>query len=103
MGRSNSGLIEAAMMVVLVVLVIFSTFLPGLLVDQRVAVDAMGSAGYTNVQVVSRWTFLVGIAGCSGEDSVKFDVIATGPNGKQIKNAYVCSGFLFKGSTIRYR
>lgn len=94
---------ELIIYALIIVLLLGLFTVPGLLMDQKVAVDAMQSAGYSNVQVTGRWAIFVSMAGCSREDSVKFDVTATNPKGAKIDNAYVCVGWPFKGATIRYR
>ena len=75
----------------------------GSLVKDQTAITAMQSAGYTDVQVVRRANVFVSLRGCSREDSVKFDMQATNPQGEVVTNAYVCVGWPFKGATIRFR
>ena len=75
----------------------------GSMVPDRVAVDAMQQAGFSDVTVVAKTSVFVEFLGCSSEDAVKFDMTATNPAGVRVSNAYVCAGWPFKGATIRYR
>ena len=63
--------------------------LPGLLVDESRAVDAMEAAGYNNVEVTGRWVVIPAIVGCEKSDIVKFDVRAVDSKGTPVK-AYTC-------------
>lgn len=56
---------------------------------------ALSGAGYTHVETTG-WRFI----GCGSSDWYHTGFLATGPTGKRVSGV-VCSGLLFKGSTIR--
>ena len=74
----------------------------GLLVHERIASNALAIQGFSDIQITNRAWFLVGLRGCDEKDSVRFDATATNPLGKRV-SLYVCSGWIFKGATIRSR
>lgn len=80
----------------------FSILACGELVDASKAVKTMEDEGYSNVTVIERHSISPHwVGGCSGDDSVAFDIRANNSAGKTIK-ATVCCGFAFKGCTIRH-
>ena len=64
--------------------------------DSSGAVKALDGAGYTEIETLgwSPW------GGCSDDDFYVTKFRAKGPTGKNVSGV-VCSGFWFKGSTIR--
>jgi hypothetical protein len=60
------------------------------------AVNALQDAGFTDIQLTGYSWFA-----CSKDDFYHTGFIAKNPQGKTIKGT-VCSGFLFKNSTIRF-
>ena len=72
----------------------------GSCVDDSIAYRSMDKQGYTDVKVTNHSFFMVGLRGCSYHDAAKFNVKAKNPAGKVV-NVYVCTGFIFKGATIR--
>jgi len=100
----DSDLLEALATIgvyVAVVAVIVGIFqLPGLFVDQSVAVKALENQGFSNITIIEKDWLFVGFKGCDASDSARFPVIATNPLGKRVE-VMVCSGWLFKGATIR--
>lgn len=72
----------------------------GLFVSNDIAINALEDQGYTNVEITNKHWFMFGLIGCADSDAAKFDVIATNPSGNKVE-LYVCSGWPFKGSTIR--
>lgn len=60
------------------------------------AENALYKSGYTDV-VITGWNPFV----CSKDDFYKTGFTATNPVGKRVSGT-VCSGLLFKGSTIRF-
>lgn len=56
---------------------------------------ALSGAGYTDVQTTG-WRFI----GCGSSDWYHTGFVATDPTGKRVSGV-VCSGLLYKGSTIR--
>jgi hypothetical protein len=55
--------------------------------------------GYSNEKLIDEDTILVGFQGCDQTDAVKYEFMATAPNGTAMR-VMVCNG-LFKGATIR--
>jgi hypothetical protein len=86
---------------VLVVILLVAT-VPGLFVKEAVAVRAAQIQGFTDIQVTGRYVVAVALRGCGQNDSVRFDVTAKNVRGERVQ-FYVCSGWLFKGATIRTR
>ncbi len=72
----------------------------GSFVDPQVAVKALDAQGYSNIQIVDHSWFAVGLRGCDTSDAARFTANATNPAGKQTQ-IYVCTGWIFKGATIR--
>jgi hypothetical protein len=72
----------------------------GCLVEEAVAVRALDTQGYQNIRIVDHVWFGIGLRGCSGHDAAKFVAEVTNPAGKKVQ-VFVCTGWLFKGSTIR--
>ena len=64
------------------------------------AINAMEVNGFTHVKVVRKIWFLPGFAGCSTHDAVAFTVTAINVKGDKV-NMLVCSGWPFKGATVR--
>lgn len=69
-------------------------------VEESDAIKAMEAHGYTDVRVFTHHWFLPGLRGCSGHDAAKFDVRGTNMKGDRV-HMLVCSGWPFKGSTLR--
>jgi hypothetical protein len=86
----------------LIILVILGVMFRGMLVSESVAKNAAETQGFTQVEVTDRAIFFVAQRGCSKSDSVRFTVKAVNPAGKRVK-FYVCSGWIFKGATIRHK
>ena len=97
------ALVYGAIVVAFLLLAAGCDYVLGSMADQQTAINAMTSAGYTDVKVVARHNIAVSFLGCSTEDSAKFDMVATNPQGEVVTNVYVCVGWPFKGATIRYR
>jgi hypothetical protein len=72
----------------------------GFMASEQAAVDALTSAGYTDIEILDHQFACVTIRGC-GSDAAKFPAKAKNPQGKEVK-LYVCVGWPFKGSTIRF-
>ena len=87
---------------VLLLLIFLCWALRGFLVNESVAVNAMTSAGYSDVQVVEKYHFYPLAHGCDDSDAAGFKVSAVNPQGKRI-TAIVCSGLMLKGATIRFK
>ena len=88
--------------VVIVALLIAATPFPGCMVSEKKALNALEKAGYSEVVVVDRSNYFVMLRGGSESDSVRFTCRAKNPAGKEVTNIYVFSGWIFKGTTIRF-
>ncbi|MDO8492156.1 MAG: hypothetical protein Q7S34_00755 [bacterium] len=88
------------LIVVFMFFVLFLSTLPGKWVSQDIAIRALEKQGYTNVQITEHNWFLVGFSGCDDSDVARFKARATNPVGKKVE-VFVCTGWLFKGATIR--
>lgn len=89
---------------ILVFLLIIGTLFWGcgaVVADEDTAINAARDAGYTDIEVIDKTTFLVQARGCGEEDVVRFTVRGRNPRG-EIRTFYVCAGIL-KGGTIRSR
>lgn len=92
---------KGKLVIVLFFVVLFGfVFTRGLWVNENVAVRALETQGYQNIQVVDHVWFAVGMRGCGEKDAARFTVRATNALGKNVE-LYVCSGWIFKGATIR--
>mgnify|MGYP001588828673 CR=1 FL=1 len=80
------------------VLIMVSVF-SGLFVNQSVAVKALENQGFSNIRVIDKQWFLVGLRGC-GKDAAKFIAHAANPIGREVE-VFVCVGWPFKGATVR--
>ena len=87
--------------VLVAVLIIAATSARGFLVDSNDALRAAAAQGFSNAQIVSESRIFPGFSGCDSGDAAGFHMTATNPKGEQI-NFTVCSGWPFKGATIRY-
>lgn len=85
-----------------VIFLILAIFLmsAGNFVDENVAIEALQKQGFTDINITGKDWLFVGFRGCSEDDSVKFTAIAKNARNETVE-VYVCSGWLFKGSTIR--
>lgn len=72
----------------------------GAFVDKSVAERALETQGYSNVKIIDHSWFAVGLRGCDEKDAARFTATATNPAGREVQ-LYVCTGWLFKGATIR--
>lgn len=90
--------------VILIVLLIGGLILGscvgGIFIEETTAVEALETQGYSNITITDKDWFMVGARGCSDDDIVKFDAVATNPIGKEVE-VYVCRGLFFKGATVR--
>jgi hypothetical protein len=72
------------------------TFLLTGCTNQNDAVNALQDAGFTDIQITGYKFFA-----CSKDDTYQTGFIAKNPQGRIVKGT-VCSGLLFKNSTIRF-
>lgn len=96
---SGSGCISFVTYMVGLVIAVVCSF-RGCVVNGDKATRAMETAGYTEVHLLDRGDIFVGLRGCEATDAVVFHMQAKNPAGKTV-NTMVCSGWPFKGSTIR--
>ncbi|MEA2098335.1 MAG: hypothetical protein U9P70_04675 [Patescibacteria group bacterium] len=88
--------------IVIVIVFVFLIGGRGMLVDKQVAINTMEAQGFTDVKITDKAWFLVEFRGCGSDDTVRFEVTATNPNGQRV-DCLVCADWPFKGATIRYR
>ena len=91
--------VQFIIMAVVVVIFVLSLF-RGTWVDESIAVRALEKQGYSDVQITDHSWFMVGLRGCGRSDAAKFTATAKNPVGQEIE-CFVCTGWLFKGATIR--
>ena len=90
-----------AIPIILVVAVLFVLgFARGAFVDESRAVKALETQGYSNVTITDHAWLLIGFRGCDAKDAAMFKTRATNPIGREVE-VLVCTGWLFKGATIR--
>lgn len=63
--------------------------------DRNGAYNALADAGYEQIEITGYRPF-----SCGQDDAVKTGFRAVGPTGREVRGT-VCSGLLFKDSTIR--
>lgn len=85
---------------VVIFLLIFGSEFYGVFVNQSEAVNALETQGFKDVQITDKDIIFLSWRGCSETDAAKFEATATNSNGQRV-NLFVCSGWPFKGSTIR--
>lgn len=98
MHRVADGLI--ALVIIGVLVFIAGGCFGGAFVSDDVAIKALRTQGYSNIKIVEKNWFLPGLTGCDSRDAVQFKVKAKNPVGNNVE-VLVCSGWLFKGATIR--
>lgn len=86
--------------VVCIIAVIFFSAFRGTLVSEQRAIRALEKRGYSDIKITDKSVLLVHWRGCGTTDAVKFDAVAKNPRGT-LTDVYVCSGWLFKGTTVR--
>lgn len=79
---------------------LFGNYFAGAFAPEDRALRAVEALGFTDVHVVRHTWFLVGLHGCDDRDAALFEVEGTNQNGTPVR-IFVCSGWPFKGSTIR--
>lgn len=72
----------------------------GVLVSEDSVAGSVEKQGYRNVQIISKHIFFVEWRGCGKGDAVAFKATAINPIGQRV-DLTVCSGWPFKGVTIR--
>jgi hypothetical protein len=97
---SGDGFAGIMASVIVLFFVIGAIFAPILAVDRSTAIRAAEAAGYMQPRVVEEHYFFVGWQGCSSGDAAAFLVSAKNAQEKPV-SILVCSGWPFKGSTVR--
>lgn len=90
---------EIVLLIVVLFLMVGSTC-RGAFVDESVAVTSLEKQGYTDIKIIDHDWFLVGWKGCDEKDAAKFTAIAKNPIGNEVE-VFICTGWFFKGATIR--
>ncbi len=98
--RRDWGLIWIAACVIIVCAVIAFSIFRGLWADKSTALRALEKQGYSDVRIIDHSWFMVSVRGCSNSDAAKFTALAKNPVGKEVE-CFVCTGWPFKGATIR--
>jgi len=96
--ESNFNVIIILAMIAVIVLAFFR----GAFVSEDAAIKTLEAQGFSNITIVDHAWFAVGFRGCDEKDAARFTARVTNPAGKEA-TVYVCTGFLFKGGTIRVK
>ena len=104
MSRSNSESklptwASVIMIIVVLALILTMPAACGSMVTEQTAINAAEDAGYTDIEVVDKSVWFVGLQGCDKNDTVRFTVRGTNVRNEE-REFYVCAG-VFKGGTIR--
>ena len=65
------------------------------------AKDTLEAAGYSDVKVTAQHGIAPALYGCSDDDAVAFEAVATNPAGKRVATT-VCCGLFLKSCTVRH-
>ncbi len=96
----QENIIAIFLYICLVVAIIGLSIGRGIFVDESVAARALENQGFSEVNIVEKHWFFVGFRGCDSGDAAQFVVRCKNPANKEVE-VFVCSGWPFKGSTIR--
>ena len=88
------------LMVAGVIAITVGLMMTGSCVDSADAIKAAEVQGFTDVELSGHDWFAVSLRGCSRSDAAKFRMQATNHQGQRV-SIYVCSGWMFKGHTVR--
>lgn len=94
----NARIAAVWVIIVIVIYLIFRGMVFG--GANEVAIRAVEAFGFSSVAVTQRAWFGVSMRGCAFGDGVRYTTYATNPAGKRVM-LYVCSGAVWKDSTIR--
>jgi hypothetical protein len=97
--RGGFTLIEL-LLILVVVAVIFLSVFRGAFVGEDIATRALEKQGYSDIRITKHNWFLIGLRGCDARDAAKFTAKVKNPAGKDAE-VFVCTGWIFKGATIR--
>ncbi|NQV88601.1 MAG: hypothetical protein HQ402_03570 [Parcubacteria group bacterium] len=82
------------------IFVLFLGFARGVFVNENSAVKALETASYSQVEIVDRAIFFIGLRGGEDTDAARFKAKAINPAGKEVE-VYIFVGWPFKGATVR--
>ena len=85
---------------IFVILLVILSICRGSLVNEATVIEAVENQGYSNADVTDHAWFFIGYRGCDDHDAARFTITAINPIGQEVE-IYACSGFPFKGITIR--
>jgi len=100
MAKGRRGFTMYEVFIVLAIIGIIAVMFRGAFVGPETAIRAAENMGFQNIQVVEKNWFLVGLRGCDERDAAKFVIRATNVLNKEV-TFEVCTGWPFKGATIR--
>jgi len=100
MWKAIGGIFTICLVLGAVVGLFILIFGRGMFVGEDKAIRAAEIRGYSNVEVIDKDTFFVGLRGCDETDAARFTVTAINPIGKEVE-FFICSGWFFKDSTLR--
>ncbi len=100
--RSSDGLYGLVVLLFVAVFIVLFTLalIRGVFVGENAAIRALETQGYSEVRIVDKDIWFVGMRGCGDEDAAKFDAVAINPAGNEV-DVFVCVGWPFKGATVR--
>lgn len=97
--RSGISIGSVLLVVASVLLVLALVAGCGAMTSESKAIHAAEDAGYTDIEVIGKDVWLIGLRGCGESDNARFTVRGINPRGEK-RELYVCAGVL-KGGTIR--
>jgi len=101
MASNDTSVGQALFTLAFALFLIFFVPCRGCMVDDEAPVKAvLKTHGFSNYQIHDKDWFVVGFRGCQADEAAKFEVTATNPSGKKV-DFLVCTGWPFKGGTIR--
>lgn len=87
-------------LVLIIALVAVAAFSRGFIVDENVAVRALETQGFSNIEITGKNWVVPFLVGCDKNDAVRFTARAKNSLGKTV-DVMVCAGWPFKGATVR--
>lgn len=85
---------------ILIIICISLVNIRGIFINESIVIKAVKKQGFSNIKIIEKQWLFFEKRGCDKADAAKFEAIATNPDGTQTK-IYVCTGWPFKGVTIR--
>lgn len=102
-GKKKEVLFTTVSLLPLFIFIMFFAmfFARGVFVDNvRPVEEVMKVHGYTEYTITDKDIFFINFRGCQLGEAAKFEVSAVNSNGESV-NLLVCTGWPFKGATIR--